>query len=175
MKNLLFIGGVHGSGKNFLLNKITPSVPLKYLSASQILKWEEISETPKAKLVTSIDHTQDRLVRNLNLIVNPNEHYLLDGHFTLLNSLGNIEMIPEETFIKIDPRVFIVKIASPQIILARLQARDGISWSLDKISKMQDEEMAYSKELSEKLNIPLYIIKDNQEKILTEIINKEFE
>lgn len=44
MKSIIFIGGVHGAGKNFLLESIKLDIPFIHLTASKVLKWKEISD-----------------------------------------------------------------------------------------------------------------------------------
>ncbi|MDD4520158.1 MAG: ATP-binding protein [Alphaproteobacteria bacterium] len=173
--NLIFFGGIHGSGKNYLLDKIAAKINLEILTASDVLKWKEYSDNPESKFVKSILDTQDRLIINLSKIILPNIKYLLNGHFCLLNKNGNIERIPEETFIKMSPKSLYLKIADPSIILERLKCRDNKSWSLDLIKNMQIEENKYAQDLSKSLNIPLYIIKDNQEKVFFDLIKKDIE
>lgn len=81
MKSIIFIGGVHGAGKNFLLESIKLDIPFIHLTASKVLKWKEISDNPDKKLVHSITNTQDILVENLKKIVKDGQNYLLDGQF----------------------------------------------------------------------------------------------
>ena len=68
----------------------------------------------------------------------------------------------------------IIKTATPNSILERLKQRDNCTWSTSLISDMQKEEIQYAKEISLKLNIKLYHIEDNQESLLSQIINSEF-
>lgn len=174
MRNIIFIGGVYGAGKNFLLESIKLDIPFIHLTASKVLKWKEISDNPDKKLVHSITNTQDILVENLKKIVKDGQNYLLDGHFTLLNKLGEIEKVPMDTFMQIAPKVLIVKTSAPDIILQRLKNRDNQIWDLDKILNMQKQELEYAQLMSIKLKVPFYQLEDNQEDILEEILRKEF-
>lgn len=174
MKNIIFIGGVHGAGKNFLLDNINSEISFIHLTASEVLKWKEISDNPDKKLVNSITNTQDILIENLRKIVKDEQNYLLDGHFTLLNKSGEIEKVPENTFMRIAPKALIVKISEPNVILQRLKKRDNQIWDLDKISTMQTQELEYAQSIAIKLKVPFYQLDDNQENILEEILRKEF-
>ena len=84
MRNIIFIGGVHGAGKNFLLESIKSDIPFIHLTASEVLKWKEISDNPDKKLVNAIKNTQNILVENLKKIEKNGQNYLIDEHFTLL-------------------------------------------------------------------------------------------
>ena len=174
MKSIIFIGGVHGAGKNFLLERIKSDIPFIRLTASDVLKWQEISDNPDKKLVNSITNTQDILVENLKKTVKDGQNYLLDGHFTLLNKSGEIEKVPMDTFMQIAPKALIVKTSAPDIILQRLKNRDNQIWDLDKISEMQKQELGYARLIAIKLNVSFYQLEDNQENILEEILQKEF-
>ena len=90
MENLFFLAGIHGVGKNFMLNKVKFLLPINHLSASEVLQWKEINDNSHDKKVSSISKTQDLLVTNLKKIVKNDRYYILDGHFTLLNKDGKI-------------------------------------------------------------------------------------
>lgn len=175
MENLFFLAGIHGVGKNFMLNKVKFLLPINHLSASEVLQWKEINDNSHDKKVSSISKTQDLLVTNLKKIVKNDRYYILDGHFTLLNKDGKIERIPENTFFQINPRAVIVKIADPAIIWERLKKRDNKDWNIDDIILMQNEEISYAKDIALKLNIPFYLLEDNQENLLISIINFELQ
>lgn len=106
MKNIIFIGGIHGVGKGTLCEKICNDLNLRHLSASEVLKWEEISEKEN-KLVKDFTLTQNRPITNLQKIVKENEKYILDGHYCLLNYDRIPEKIDFETFSSLNPFAFI--------------------------------------------------------------------
>ena len=58
MKNIIFIGGIHGVGKGTLCEKVCNDLNLQHLSASEVLKWEEISEKEN-KLVKDFSKFQE--------------------------------------------------------------------------------------------------------------------
>lgn len=175
MENLIFFAGIHGVGKNFILEKATFSKPVVHLTASDVLKWKEISNDPDGKKVSSIPDTQNLLIKNLKKIIKNDLYYILDGHVTLLNKEGNIERIPEDTFLQINPKCLVIKTAEPVAVYERLKKRDNREWNIEKITLMQNEEIVYAKEIASKLSIPFYQIKDNQEELLISIINAELQ
>lgn len=173
MRNLILVGGVHGAGKDFLINSIKDKIPFIHLSASKVLKWNEISPCSATKLVDSLVDTQERLVKNLRKAVKNNDSlYLLDGHFTLLNKNSEVMRVPADTFVQIAPMVLVVKTSLPKVISWRLQKRDRQIWEIDKVAEMQRAEIAYAHELAKKLKLPFYLIADGQENMLVEIILK---
>ncbi|MDD4519667.1 MAG: ATP-binding protein [Alphaproteobacteria bacterium] len=171
--NLIFLGGIHGSGKDYVLDKIASKTSFQPLRASDVLKWSEYSHNPELKQVRSIPQTQDRLIHNLNLIMQKDKKYLLNGHFCLLNAEGKIERVPLETFEKLAPKSLYIKTSAPQVILERLKKRDAKEWPLRVLDAMQNEEIWYAKELSKILKIPLHLVEDNQEEAFLSLLKKD--
>lgn len=78
MKNIFFVGGIHGVGKGTICKEIASKTNLLHITASQILKWEEISDN-NSKNVKSISSTQSRLITGLNKTIKKEENiYLTD-------------------------------------------------------------------------------------------------
>ena len=170
-RNIIFIGGIHAVGKGTVCEKIAQKFNFEHLSASQILKWNEISDL-KNKKVNDFNTTQDRLLTNLDKITQPNKRYLLDGHFTLLNSKGEPEKIDESTFVGIQPKSIILLICEPKIIFERLKQRDNSTYKLDILEKMQTMEIEHAKYISQKLNIPLFTVIDGDTTSIFEYLEK---
>jgi adenylate kinase len=152
-RNIIFIGGIHGVGKGTICKKISVSKKITHLSASKVLKWNEIS-TKENKLVNSLDETQSRLIKGLDALIQNTNTYLLDGHYCLLNSKNKPEKVPEKTFEIIDPIVMAIVIEGTEVIYERLKQRDGTKYSLSLLDEMQEMEIGYAKYLSSKFNKP---------------------
>lgn len=158
-RKILFVGGIHAVGKGTIFKELAEKFNFEHLSASQVLKWNEISDS-KNKKVQNFTTTQDRLLTNLSKIIKPNVKYLLDGHFTLLNSNGEPEKIDETTFVGIRPESIILLTCEPKIIFERLKQRDESIYKLSVLKKMQQMEVEYAEYISKKLEIPLFKIID---------------
>lgn len=158
MNNLIFIGGIHGAGKGKICDEITNNTDLFHLTASKVLKWNEISEIEN-KLVKNIKSNQDRLILNLKLIIDKEKRYLLDGHYCLLNENGKPEKVPFYTFVGIQPKKLIVVFEDPIIIKNRLESRDFKFYNEQLLKEFQDIEVEYAEEIASKLNIQLLKIK----------------
>lgn len=104
-RNIIFIGGIHGVGKGTICKEISSNTGLIHFTASEILKWEEISERGN-KFVGNIASTQGRLINGLKKLIKNNKKYILDGHFCLLNSDGIPSRIDEVTFDQINPKSY---------------------------------------------------------------------
>ena len=161
MKNVIFIGGIHGVGKGTLCNKICNQLNLQHLSASEVLKWNEISEKEN-KLVKDFTLTQNRLITNLQQIVKDNERYVLDGHYCLLNYKHEPKKIDFQTFNLLNPFAFAIVIDSVQEIKRRLENRDKKEYDFELLLKFQELELEYSIELSNKLKKPHLALKSEE-------------
>lgn len=157
MENIIFIGGIHGSGKGKICDEIISNHNINHLTASEVLKWTEISEQ-NSKSVADITDTQNRLIFNLQKIVKENETYLLDGHFCLLNSQNQPEKIPIQTFIDINPHKIILVVANSKEVKKRLEARDNKIYELSLIENFQELEIEYANEISKVLSKPILIV-----------------
>jgi len=158
---IIFIGGIHGVGKGTFCNEISKKFKLNHLTASEVLKWNEISDL-KSKVVKDITSTQERLLNNLDKIIKVEGNYVLDGHFTLLDSKGTPQKIEDETFIRINPISIILLTCDARTILSRLKNRDNFEYDLEIIQSMQEMEVEHANHISNKLRIPLFEIKDKK-------------
>lgn len=161
-RNIIFVGGIHGVGKSTLCKEISSQTGLKYLSASQVLKWGKVSENPNRKLVADVNHTQDLLLSGLKSLIVPEEVYLLEGHYCLLDSNSSIARVPQETFIAINPILFGLIVDDERKIQERVMARDGEACNLDLYIEMQAEEIKYASEIAGQINVPLKVFRPEE-------------
>ena len=169
IRNIIFIGGIHGVGKGTICKDIASRTELIHITASQVLKWEEISKLDN-KRVENIISTQERLVIGLKNLIKKDSNYLLDGHFCLLNPEGIPSRIDEETFVKINPKILTVVIDNPHEIARRLAKRDGKIYTIEDLNMFQNMEIEYAKYLSEKYSIPYIEIKNGEFNQLLKLI-----
>jgi adenylate kinase len=166
-RNISFIGGIHGVGKSTICEKICTDLNIQYISASETLKWAEINSNINNKNVANISLTQNRLITGLTERILNKNHYLLDGHFCLLDEYNKIVKVPFETFEIINPISIHVIIGDILEIKSRLELRDDRSYDYQLLESMQLTEIEYASELSNKLNIDLSI---GNEKNYSEIL-----
>lgn len=170
--NIVFIGGIHGVGKSTICLNICQKLNLEYLSASELLKWNDINDDIKNKKVEDIPYTQNRLIKGLKSIVNHKKFYLLDGHYCLLNKDNEVENISINTFLMINPIAFCLILGDVLEIKNRLEVRDSKPYKYELLELLQDSELNYSKLLSKTLNTPLHVGKNNDYSNLTNALSK---
>ncbi|ULT46172.1 ATP-binding protein [Niabella defluvii] len=163
---------MHGVGKGTLCKRVCDDLNLRHLSASEVLKWEEIS-AKENKLVKDFTLTQDRLITNLQQIVKENERYVLDGHYCLLNKNNVPEKIDFGTFRTLDPFAFIIVVDDVQEVKRRLENRDSREYDFALLFKFQELEIQYSKELAEQLNKPHVTLKSDETKNFKKFLENE--
>lgn len=157
LENISFIGGIHGVGKSTICKSICEKFNVNYLSASEVLKWSKLNTDVKNKKVEDISLTQDLLITGLTEQVHQGEHYILDGHYCLFNKDGNVERIPFDTFQKINPASLHVITGNIDEIKKHLEERDQRPYNYRLLDEMQDAEIEYANEISQKMLKPLLI------------------
>lgn len=154
---IAFVGGIHGVGKSTICKKICNELKYEFLSASELIKWNDINADLHNKKVTNIYATQDRLILGLANSVKKEKFYLLDGHYCLLNKENEILNIPIETFKLINPFSLNIILGDITEIKDRLEKRDNHSYDYELLKKMQESELEYAKFLSKNLGVNLNI------------------
>jgi adenylate kinase len=154
-RKIIFVGGIHGVGKTWLCQRLGDTMAIDHFSASQLimnLKDDKSYDTNKS--VKNISGNQDILLNAIKKYIGLDVPAVLDGHFCLLNSKHEIEQIPMETFIGIEPIAIIVLYDAIENISQKISGRDGIIYDYDLLSYFQDEEIKYSKYVAEYLRVP---------------------
>lgn len=166
MGKIFFIAGIHGVGKTFLCNQIVDKFNFKTYSASKLIEEFKQEKFDNNKKIKDINNNQEYLIRAINRIRSKKDIFVLDGHFCLLNSESQVTRIPEDTFLKISPNAILVLHDTVNNIIKRLQNRDHVTYDVDLIDTFQKEELKYSLEIAEILQVPYLRYKN------TEDINK---
>jgi adenylate kinase len=157
MRKIIFLGGIHGTGKGYVSERLCKILPLEYLSASELIKWKEINQDAQNKTVENIPDTQKLLMKALQATCEDNRSYLLDGHYCLLNNEQSPTKVPFKVFENINPIALLLTLTEPEIIVKRLLERDNKLYNRTVIENMQNLEIEYVKEISVKLRVPMFI------------------
>ncbi len=158
-RNIIFLGGIHAVGKSFFANSIRKEHPsIGTMSCSEVLKWED----PRSKEVDDVVENQDRLINNLQRIVDIDKPYLLDGHFCLINAAGEIECVPLYVFRAINPEFIILLKESVDIIVKRLLERDNKKYRVEIIERLLEKEREWAMDVADALGVPMYEIKSSE-------------
>ena len=162
MKNdfrLIFVSGVHGSGKTTFCKQLSNAANAKHYSASELI--QRRTEIRIDKIVTSALENQEILKIELASERKAHKRLIIDGHFCLQGKGSNIITLGVETFEAINADLFICIHEDPQTIASRLKDRDGIAHDPSFIANMQAEEIKQCKIMSKKLQTPYQLVQSS--------------
>lgn len=163
-RNIIFVGGIHGVGKTTLCKMISEELFLKHYSSSELISNLKNENLDKNKKVSNVIENQNILLESINKYFDNSQYNLLDGHFCLLDSAGNITKVPLETFESLRLKFIIILVDEEEEILKRLVNRDTRYYSLDFIKEFQHKEVHYAQEIAEHLKVSFKIINARFEK-----------
>ncbi|EKD8217488.1 ATP-binding protein [Listeria innocua] len=166
----ILLAGIHGVGKSTLLQQINEVYPIESHTISSLIKKASSQKTTNtSKRTGQINKNQDLWKKELKNIKTTSQKIILDGHFSLLNSQGDIVALPLETFDNVNISGVILKQEKPEIVRSRLLQRDNFNWDVAKIKTFQEVEEKSAKKYSLDTNTPLYIY--NDDKLLDDLIS----
>ena len=154
---MIFLSGIHGVGKTFFCNLVKEELGIKSYSASQLIIEKRNKEFAMDKFVSDINDNQLLLIEAIDELRQNEEDFILDGHFCLLNTCGEVTRIPYNTFELLKPDTIILLTEKPDIIAERRFQRDGIIQDICEIRKFQEAEKQYAQEVSQNFRVPLQI------------------
>jgi len=171
---MIFIGGIHGVGKTSLCNDVATQYEIPHFSASKLISNEKEEVYSRNKLIPDIEQNQDFLSNSLNRLT-INGWFLLDGHFCLLNQFSQITRIPFDTFSRMSPALIIVLTDLVGSIQERFSQRDGYKFDSNLLEAFQTAEIEYAREISNSLNIPLFVAQSGDIKSIQVFINRNIQ
>jgi len=162
---MIMIAGVHGVGKSHFCKEIIDLFHIKTYTASELIAEGKQILFKSDKLIhnESITDNQQHLILAINSLKAESKRFILDGHFCLLNSSGNVERIPIDTFIALNPDGIIVLTENPKIVAERRKTRDGVNVSIDSIEEFQNEEVMYATKVAKTLGVKYFISRGKED------------
>ena len=164
---LIFVGGIHGVGKDSFCESTLKNKGYQCHSASSLInnttKVDERTDK-QSKIVYTLHQNQIKLIYAIkDLIENCNGSPIaITGHFCLLeNTDTKISPIPVEVFTEIQPSEIFVLQAPVKSIQKRLLNRDKKLWNTSFIKKFQNKELEHAQLVAKSLNVKLTVM-DNQ-------------
>ncbi len=139
MAKIVFVSGIHGVGKSTLCRKLFDEFGWRHYSCSDLIK-QNSDYIESSKLVANADKNQEALIRGVSLI--EDDTILLDGHFCLLGKELNIIELDMTVFESLSPSIVINVTCDENIILERLNARDGKTIPHGVLVDLQSRELS---------------------------------
>lgn len=157
--------GIHGVGKTTLLDNLKNDIQFTALAISDLIRQAGNKIQSNNKFTRNITNNQELWKQELATYpFQKDEIVILDGHFTLLDSLGQIVELPYSTFDDLKISRIILKIEDPSVIQKRLMKRDNSHWEKELIDSFQIREQKRVIEFARLEKIPLFIY-DNDSKL----------
>ena len=158
-KKTIIVAGIHGVGKTTFTNKYMVPNGWNCYAASHIIKnFSGAVNFDKKTNQKDILNNQEKLIIGMAEITEKVCNVCLDGHFTLLNSQGEITSIPSEVFHKLNPSGIILLEDSVANIQRKIHGRSGDLWESDLIELFQKEELSRAALFSSECGIPVLTI-----------------
>lgn len=156
MNKLIFITGVHGTGKSTLAKKLSEKFNIHFFTASEIITKASNDMYHKLdyKCVPSIEKNQSILLTELVRMRALYDIFILDGHFVLLDHDSIPTPIAVKFISKIAPSLVILITDDPSKIAKRIFNRDGQIYDTLLITKMQNLERITVARYCRDLDIP---------------------
>ena len=155
---LIFIGGVHGSGKTTIGNKAALRSGADFKSCSQLIRAERQTQTVSTPGIADVEMNQRALVAGLKRLRCSPGTVMLDGHFSLKTQNNGIQPIPLSVFDAMLPdELFLVETSSSSISI-RLASRDGVVIPETAIIEHQEQERRFAGLVSKHLGRPLIVL-----------------
>jgi adenylate kinase len=162
---IVFVGGVHGSGKTTLSRLLAGLIPASHVTAGTLIR--EASSTDHVvtigaqdKVVPDVDANQAVLLRGLTAYqrraASDARLLLLDGHFALLGASGAIESVGLDVFRAISPIAVLLVETSAVTVHARLSARAADAPRIELIQRLAERERERALETAHVLGIPMF-------------------
>ena len=160
---MIFISGVHGVGKSYFCNLLKERLGISAYTASQLIAEAKQSGFSPDKKIADINQNQLYLLEAVDNLKSQGTEFLLDGHFCLLNTDGEITRIPEETFTQLNPDAIVLLTEDPDIIAQRRFERDRVEHKPDDIDRFQKAEIDYANEGAARLGVPLKVSRGSKD------------
>ena len=172
---IIFLGGIHGVGKSFLGSYAAEQNHFLHKSASQLIKSERGEQSwNERKYTNEIEANQKALISALSKLKQNHESLLLDGHFCLKGSDGEIKTIEIDVFEQLNLDALLLIEADIHILKERLETRDATSYTDSFLNEFLLKERHQAVLVSEKLNIPLKIMHSPNKDQFNEAVNSVF-
>ncbi len=156
---IIFIGGVHGTGKTTMCHSIAQGFGFVHRSASQLIRSAKESAIARdTKVVRDIDSNQKLLLFAIEELRQAGQSILLDGHFSLINQQSEIQKLPVELFAQLKIDATILFFDKPETIAKRLSLRDGNVVDVQFIKAHQEAEIEHASVVASALGLPFFKI-----------------
>lgn len=171
----VFVAGVHGVGKTYLCEIAAASHGFTHASASKLIKEQlALPEWNANKLVTDIDGNQRALIAAIQRYAEAKTSILLDGHFLLRDSAGELTEINTNVFASLNLSGVILLEKDAKTIRQQIASRDGRDQSLDSLKDAMEVERYRAETVCKELGLPMTVLRSPTEQGFAQVAHDYF-
>lgn len=157
MNSVIFVAGVYGVGKSTLCNKLSSATGIPAFSAGDLISDINGETYGRNKVVKDAKNNQDILISAVDAKLEECPHFLLAGHFCIVDKDNEVELLPEYVFSKLHLSQIILLEANVLRIAENINGRDHRTYPAQTLEWLIACERSQAQRVAKELKIPLTI------------------
>ena len=157
MHNVIFVAGVYGVGKSTLCNKLSSAAGIPAFSAGDLISDINGETYGRNKVVKDAKSNQDILISAVDMKFEKCPHFLLAGHFCIVDKDNEVELLPEYVFSRLHLSQIILLEANVLRIAENINGRDHRKYPVQTLERLIACERSQAQRVAKELKIPLTI------------------
>jgi adenylate kinase len=155
----IFVAGIHGVGKTYLASRLPASSGLLHTSASKLIKEElALPDWSPDKRVSDVERNQLALAQAVARHNANGTALLLDGHFVLLNTVGEFVQLGVDVFKTLNLSAVLLIEADLKVVEVRVHSRDDLQRDSEWLTEFMRKERSQAEAVCRDLSAPLLIL-----------------
>ena len=157
MNSVIFVAGVYGVGKSTLCNKLSSATGIPAFSAGDLISDINGETYGRNKVVKDAKSNQDILISAVDMKFEKCPHFLLAGHFCIVDKDNEVELLPEYVFSRLHLSQIILLEANVLRIAENINGRDHRKYPAQTLEWLIACERSQAQRVAKELKIPLTI------------------
>jgi adenylate kinase len=168
----VFVAGIHGVGKTYLASRVASTIGMLRTSASKLIREErESANWSDDKRVSDVDGNQVALASAVRRYNATGTKLLLDGHFVLLDTDGQMTALEPHVFESLALSAVLLLETEPYSVMERIQGRDGLGISLEHVREFMHAERKQAEKVCAAIPLKLIVLTSPSVKIFAETLS----
>lgn len=152
----IFLAGAHGVGKTYLAERAASRLGVQHVTASQLIREVRGRTTwTNDRRVVELDENQEALVAGVLRRTPASPRLLLDGHFVLRGSEGQLMRLDLSVFARLRIAAAVLIEAPHEIVAERLAIRGSSVDELSCVRALAVAEREHATHVCSELDLPL--------------------
>lgn len=153
----IFLAGIYGVGKSTLAERLSVISNISHYSAGDLISAQNGEQYGSNKVVADKNRNQDTLADCVSSLLQSEDRILLAGHFCIINRSGQVDLLPDTVFDKLQIEKIILLETTPAIVQSHLDGRDNKKYSTHIIETMLRVEHEAAQKTASRLSVPLIL------------------